>query len=154
MAKSKLPRADILLVIEEGEPIAAELRALLAPEGYRVAIAGARQAMSAIGAIDRRCVVLLDPLLSGVTPIGLARALREGQTLITLALAVYPRDGHGGPPSPTPSPTDGRPRDKRLVSPALLLEMVRKSLGEPPLRSIEAARAPGAARCHGLPLAA
>jgi hypothetical protein len=135
MRDSTVSPASLVMVIEDDPSIAGELCALLEPRGYQVVVTGPRQALSAVGAIEGPCVVLLDPLARGVTANGLAGALRDGQTMITLAVAIYPLDGQAPPPSPLDDPR----RARRLVSPELLLDLVRRSFGEQRARPAEAA---------------
>lgn len=122
-AKSAGSRRTVVL-IEDDEFIAAALRDLLEFNGYEViATTTLKQATTALSGVDGRCLVLLDPLVAGVTANSVLRALQDNQALITIAMAVYPFPNRNDPPGKTR-------QNKRLISPELLLEMVKESFSD------------------------
>lgn len=122
MVKPTPSNKRTVVLIEDDVFIAAALRDMLEFNGYEVVVATSLRAVSAaLGRARGPSLVLLDPLVSGISAAGVLRALGDGQALITVAVAVYPPVG-GRPPS---KPERGR----RLVSPDLLLEMIRESFG-------------------------
>ena len=123
MVTPNLPGDRTVVLIEDDEFLAAALRDLLQINGFRVVLATTPRAIaSALAAAVGRSVVLLDPMVAGVSAATVMRGLGEGQALITIAVAVYPPAGNKPP---------GKHRHgRRLISTDLLLEMVRDSFGE------------------------
>jgi DNA-binding NtrC family response regulator len=111
-------------LIEDDEFLAAALRDLLQFHGYRVLLVNNLRGLNhALANPEERMVVLLDPLTRGISPAGVLRALTDGQTLITIAMAVYaPSDGDDS--------DDGeRRRTRRPLSTDLLLDMITDAFG-------------------------
>ena len=97
-----------IIVVEDDEFIAAALVDLLQTEGFVVRVAQTlKQATLIVEGRATRTVVLLDPLVRGVTSAALLEVLNEGSALITIALAAYPSE--------------------RLIAPDVLLEMVHEA---------------------------
>ena len=117
------PEDRTVVLIEDDEFLAAALRDLLQINGYRVVLATTPRAIAAaLAAAVGRSVVLLDPMVAGVSAATVMRGLGEGQALVTIAVAVYPPAG--------PKPPGKHRHGRRLISTDLLLEMVRDSFGE------------------------
>jgi PleD family two-component response regulator len=124
MVKPQAPHDRTVVLIEDDEFIAAALRDLLELNGYHVVVATTTRAVNAaLAGAQGRGVVLLDPLVPGVSAATLMRSLNDGQALITIAVAVYPPGGRKPPPGK-------RHHGRRIISTDLLLEMVRESFGE------------------------
>ncbi|HZS35825.1 MAG TPA: hypothetical protein VFF06_03315 [Polyangia bacterium] len=123
MVTPKPPEDRTVVLIEDDEFLAAALRDLLQINGYRVVLATKPRAIAAaLAAAVGRSVVLLDPMVAGVSASTLMRGLGEGQALITIAVAVYPPTGH--------KPPGKHHHRRRLISTDLLLEMVNDSFSE------------------------
>src|SRR5579883_1202418 len=105
-----------VVVVEDNEFLAAALRDLLESAGYEVRVARSmRTAVRALTEHAGPCIVLIDPLVPGISPARLSTSLGEHQALMTIAVAIFPVNGNGGPPQ-------DRRRTKRLVSTEVLLQ--------------------------------
>lgn len=123
MARSRRTSSRTVVLIEDDEFLAAALRDLLQFQGYVVIVASnVRGVESALAATTGRVVVLLDPMTRGISPAAVLRAIGEGRTLITIAVAVFPRSGGR-------APDDELRRARRPLSTDLLLEMIADAFG-------------------------
>jgi DNA-binding NtrC family response regulator len=125
VARSRRISGRTVVLIEDDEFLAAALRDLLQFHDYRVVLVNHLRGLThAIEEAAGRVVVLLDPMTRGISPAGVLRALTDGQTLITIAVAVYAPTGGNGPND------DGQHRTRRPLSTDLLLEMIAEAFGE------------------------